>query len=170
MSTRPGSVVVPLKPPRLMARLEYYKAKLPPFAPQFDRVFVYPIDTADQPTATAAGIILADVTKERANAQRGLLIMAGAKGVEELYSHGIGIGDIVITARLSPWSRMWLDPEGRQHRVLILTAGDITASEDLATAYDKGDFWMELDPEGRVHICDRDDARDRNDPPSVQGV
>lgn len=158
----PAHINLPLWPARLKARLEYYKAELPPFYPVFDRIFVYPLEAADQPETTAGGIVLAQQTKAKYGAQRGILVMAGMKAVEQLYSHGINIGDVVITARLSPWERSYISRDKRPHKVLVLRASEVVASEDLYNQYETGDFAMCLDPrDGSVTL----DERTRVDPP-----
>lgn len=165
MSDRPSNIKVPLITKRLAARLERHKAKLPPFLPLFNRVFVYPVEEDDQPDTTAGGIVLARTTKQRLGAQRGILCAAGPAAYEQLWPYGVSIGDYVITMRLSPWERFYVDKEGHPHHILILYASDITASEDLLTAHDKGDLWMEMAPDGEVSVCDRETgARDRKDP------
>jgi len=159
------TAVVPFMPPRLKARLEHYKIELPAFAPTFDRIFVAPLDTADQPDTTAGGIVIARQTQQQYGAQRGLLVMAGAKAIEQLYAHGIAIGDIVITARLSVWERQYM-AKGRPHKVLIVRASEIVGSEDLQAAYEKGDLWLEMNvAEGSVALADRENGeRKRSDP------
>jgi co-chaperonin GroES (HSP10) len=158
----PEFVNLPLIPRRLKARLEYYRAELPPFVPIFDRIFVYPLDTADQPETTAGGIVLAKQTKEKLGAQRGILVMAGAKAMEQLYSHGVNIGDIVITARLSPWERSYYSKDKRPHRVLVLRAAEVVADEDLYDKYESGDWALRLNvADGTVTL----DDRVRVDPP-----
>lgn len=160
------SRVVPIEPPLLKARIEAYKVPLPPFQPVTDRILVYPLQKADQPDMTAGGIVVADVTKNKVGAQRGLLVRAGPIAIEQLYSHGIALGHIVITARLSPWERSYLDIKGHPHSVLVLRASEVVGSEDLLTAFDRGDLWMEMArTSGEVLICDRESDRERKDVP-----
>jgi co-chaperonin GroES (HSP10) len=157
------SLKVPIMTPRLAARLERHKAKLPPFLPLFNRVFVYPVEEDDQPDTTAGGIVLAHTTKQRLGAQRGILCAAGMQAMDTLYSYGVNLGDYVITMRLSPWSRFYVDREGRPHSVLILFASDITASEDLLSAHEKGDVWFEMNETGETHLETREGPRTRKE-------
>jgi co-chaperonin GroES (HSP10) len=152
---------VPIMTPRLAARLERHKAKLPPFLPLFNRVFVYPVEEDDQPDTTAGGIVLARQTKRRLGAQRGILVAMGMQAADVLYSYGVNIGDYVITMRLSPWSRFYVDQSGHPHSVLILYASDITASEDLLTAHEKGDVWFEMNEQGETRLETREGPRQR---------
>lgn len=155
--------VVPLHPPKLKARLEHFKIRPPTFMPTFDRIFVAPLKAEDlpenAPDATASGIVVPETTKSVMASQIGLLVAAGPKAIEELYSYGIGLGDIVVTARFSPHERRYFSG-GRMSSVLILRAAEVVGCEDLATAFDKGDLWYEMQPDGKVIVCDRESPRD----------
>lgn len=157
----PEPMRVELRPSKLKQRMEHYKIELPRSQPVFDRVFVYPLDDKDQPDTTAGGIVLAEQTKAKLGAQRGVLVMAGPKAVEQLYSHGISIGDIVWCARLSPWDRHYFSATRRWHRVLVLRSSEIVSSEDLDEALTTGDLFMEMSGDGRVQL----NGRERVDPP-----
>lgn len=152
---------IPLRPAKLEARMKEHGIEFPRFAPAFDRVFVYPLDKQTQPDATAGGIILAEQVKQKLVAQVGVLIMAGPKAIEELYGHGISLGDVVVTARLSPWERTYFSKANRPHRILLLRASEIVGSEDLLDAYESGELHMEMNSDGRVTVADRE----RIDPP-----
>lgn len=161
------SRVVALAPPKLRARLEAFRIELPTFQPVYDRVFVAPLDSYGQPDKTVGGIVIAEQSKRRLAAQVGLLLAAGVKALEELYSHGVELGDIVMMARFSHWERGYL-AQNREHRIYILQAGEIVGSEDLKTRIDQGDIWMEMDAStGEASFHDRDRGRGRNDPPRI---
>lgn len=156
-----------LRPPKLEKRIREYGIAMPTFAPVFDRVFVYPTDRQDLPESTAGGIILAESTKTRLGAQRGILIAAGPIAIEQLYGHGISLGDIVLVARFSPWDRAYMgvkagDTRASMHRMMVLRAAEVVGSEDLLTALEAGELQMEMDSDGRVQIHDRQ----RVDPPT----
>lgn len=155
---------VPLLPPQLEAAMALYKMEMPPFYPVFDRALVYPVEiAADQSDTTSGGLVIPELAKKRANAQLGVLIAAGIKAREELYSHGIELGDIVVMARFSHWERNYFSATNQPHRVYILQAGEIVASVGLKRRMDKGDIWMEMDRAGKVMFHDRE----RNDPPQI---
>lgn len=161
----PEKMVFPHQPPKLRQRMNEYGIELPDFAPVFDRVFVYPLERTGQPEMTAGGIHLAESTKARLGAQRGVLVAAGPKAIEQLYSHGVSLGDVVISARLSPWERSYAARTGltddagkplvRIHRVLVLRAADIVGSEDLREAYEAGALVLEMDSNGHVELAER---------------
>jgi Co-chaperonin GroES (HSP10) len=154
---------VPLMPPRLEARMAKYGIKMPPFAAVFDRVLVYPIDSADQPTSTAGGLIVPEMMRKKAGAQMGVVVSAGVQAIEQLGSHGIAIGDIVLMARFSEYARAYFDLDGRPHQVFIIQAGEIVASADLKVEFDEGELWYEMGTDGRVQVHERE----RIDPPRV---
>lgn len=167
MSEHKKTITIPVNPPRLKERMSYYKAQMPTFMPLFDRVFVYPLDDADQADTTAGGLVVPQSVKDKHGAQRGIIIAAGPKAIEHLYSAGVGIGDIVYTARFSRWERSYQAKDKSFHRVMICTAGEITSSQDLYDQFEKGDLWYELDVKtGDVQVNDRENARERNDPPA----
>lgn len=173
MSEEKRKVTLSVMPNMLRERLKFYDKKMPHFAPAFDRVFVIPLEDADQQDTTAAGLHLAQETKTKMGAQRGLLVAAGAKAMEELYSMGIGLGHRVMTMRFSRWQRTYQSKEDKRfYQVLICTAGEIAASEDLYDQLEKGELFFELDVEsGSVCIEDREGARERRDPaPREYGV
>jgi co-chaperonin GroES (HSP10) len=146
-------------------RLEAYKVKLPPFAALFDRVFIYPLDEADQPDTTAGNIVIPQSVQAKTGAQRGIIVDMGPAAVEQLYSVGVEVGDIVITARFSRWERTYFAADRTMHRVMICTAGEITASEDLQKLLVEGDAWYEMNEDGEVEYAVRgEEARKRNDP------
>jgi hypothetical protein len=155
----PPPVTIPMIPPRLKARLEHYKAEMPPWYPVFDRIFVYPLEDNDQPDKVGSLYIPARVKKESGTGV-GFIVAAGAKALEQLHGHGIGLGDIVLTARLSPWERQFVSPKtGTPHILLILRASEIVGSLDLLAAYEKGDLWVQMNADGTVDVADRESTR-----------
>ncbi len=162
-------IAIPTMPPLLRKRLEFWKIKPPTFAAVFDRIYVYPLE--DAPTVTKGGIELAGQTKAKLASQRGLLMKAGPKAIEQLYAHGISLGHIVVCARFSPYERTYM-AEGEMHSMLLLRASEVLGSEDLQTAYDNGDAGLEMHPDGHVEYTDREGgARKRVDPEdNVEGI
>lgn len=157
-----------LQPPRLKQRIREYGIAMPTFAPIFDRIFVCPTDKQDLPETTGASkIIMPESTRARLGAQRGVLIAAGPIAIEQLYGHGISLGDIVLCARFSPWDRAYMGVKPGEdapslHRMMIMRAAEVVGSEDLLTALESGELRMDMDTEGRVSIHDRQ----RVDPPT----
>jgi co-chaperonin GroES (HSP10) len=149
---------VPLLPPKLEARMQKYGIEMPPRAAVFDRCIVYPLigKDDDQSDRTAGGIILPQDTRDRLVAQEGILLSAGPRAIEILYSHGISLGDRVLVAQFSTRMRTYMSASKRLHRILLLRAEEVVASEDLATAYAQGDLWLNMTEEGKVKLHDRE--------------
>lgn len=100
----------------------------------FDRILVHQIAKNDKETYGDTSILMPQVSqvREREEANRGILVSAGLKALDNLRSNGIDIGHIINFIRLSPW-RMPVDCiDGTYLYIMILRDGDIIGSEDLA--------------------------------------
>lgn len=145
---------VNLRPQRLRERMERWNIKLPPYAATWDRVFVYPLDdktggetvngVQTSTHKTKGGLLVPIEAGQVYAAQVGVIVSMGPKAIEQCYSVGICIGDIVVTNRLSRWEKRYF-AEGREHRILLVTAGELTGSDDLARALEVGEIWYEMD-------------------------
>jgi len=162
-------VVVPLNPAKLTRRLEHWKIVPPTFAAVYDRIFIALLE--DAPTKSAGGIDLPDQVKGKLSSQKGLIMKAGPRAIEQLYSHGMAIGDIVVCARFSPYERTYM-AAGRMFSMLVVRSPEVLGCEDLQKAYDEGDLWMEMAPDGTVSICDRENGTRRRDDPAdnIEGI
>lgn len=157
----PEPIDVPVMTARLEQRMKEFGIELPSWAPIYDRVFVYPTDDHDQPEKVGE-LYLAQTTKNRMGAMRGVLMMAGPRAIEQLYSHGIGIGDMVLCARFSTWDRAYVGAsKSKVHRMMVLRAAEIVGGEDLMADFQAGRLRMVMDHEGHVQLHDRP----RVDPP-----
>lgn len=144
---------VNLYPDLLAERVQKYNVIMPPWAPVYDRLLLYPLEDADQPEKVGS-IFTPTSTKTKHGARRGLLVKAGARALEELYSHGIELGHVLIAAHLTPWEREYATPQGLA-RVLVLRTPDIVGSEDLEQDLAAGRLWLARDSNGRVELADR---------------
>lgn len=150
----------------LAARLEYFGVPMPPCYPVYDRLFVWPLD--DMSEAKVRGLYVPEQLKGTYGASRGLLIAGGMKALDQLYSHGLGLGHIVWYARLSPWARKYIDVSG-QHiaHVIVLRASEIVGSEDLLAELGGEGLEIGRDTEGTHYIVDKETKqknRERLDP------
>ena len=117
--------------PLLLHRVEQFKITLPKGRPVFDRIFVYPLEDKDQSEKIDGSALYKPTSaKNKLGASRGVLVKAGIRALEQLWSHGIELGHIVLTARLSPWQREY-EGKGTIHTVLVLRASEVVSSEDL---------------------------------------
>ena len=146
---------VAMEPPLLKERIEKLDIVMPTFAPITDRVFVWQLPETEA-VDKVGSLHVPEVAKRRHNGQVGILLKAGARAWEELYSHGIEPGHIVLYALFSPRVRTYASPKG-VHEVVLMRAGDIIGSEDLNDAYAAGSLWLTRDSTtGRVELNDRD--------------
>lgn len=101
----------------------------------FDRIFVFPIDAEDGDKAekTTGGIYKPNTTKlrDKQEGNRGVLISAGLTAMDRLMSHGIEIGDIVITNKNVPFARRCESISNEALHYLVMRDGDLAGSETL---------------------------------------
>lgn len=144
-----------------------------PYRSAFDRIVVFslPEDKASRETYVPGGkIVKAETTKSREQNEtpRGIIVSAGLQAMDELSSHGMGLGHMVWVARLSPWRHVVdRDSDGRDIEFLFLRAGDVVGSETLEKWIADGDVKIACDDEGRHHYDFADAGMvPRFDPPS----
>lgn len=146
----------------LARRLKAFDVDMPMCQPAFDRIFVFPTNNVGESregdtdtTFKGTSIIMPAQQKGTFGASRGLLISAGLKALDELYSHGIELGHVVWYQRLSPWNRVYMG-NGRIQQVTIIRAMEIVGSEDtMANMAEKG-WEVGRDPDGIHYLVDRE--------------
>lgn len=115
-------------------------------AAAFDRILVWQLSQDDSDTFGDTSIIRPEASQKKAEeeAPRGILICAGLNAMDTLKSNGIDLGHIVTFIRHAPWHMKIDTVEGHDFYVLMLRAGDITGSEDLAKAMCAGECRIEM--------------------------
>lgn len=83
-------------------------------------------------------------TRQEKEAPKGIIVNAGLKALDELYSNGIALGHIVYFIQIAPWKIMVDYADGQPFNCLVLRSGDLVASRDTATAM--------RDPKSKVSI------------------
>lgn len=108
--------------------------------PVFDRIFVWQVPEDEGDTFAGTSIVKPDSVKSREEGEtpRGILIGAGLGALDSLRSNGIDLGHMVHFVRLSPWRRELAPVEGLTMNFVVLRAGDLVDSEDLAAAMRAG--------------------------------
>jgi|SRR5688572_23054012 len=167
---------IPVVTPLLKKRLEKFEAELPPFAAFWDRVYVYCITEkveqlvdkgiASSMTTTKGGLYVPADVDRVVNAQVGFIVSMGPKAIEQCYSAGIELGQIIVTNRLSRWQKTYW-ANGREHEVLLVTAGELTGGYDMQTKLLSGECWYEMDDHGRVMFNPGDGPRPAVDAPQI---
>lgn len=122
----------------------------------FDRIFVwqYPEDWYGGDCYAGTNMLKPPATLKRQeqNTPRGIIISAGLSALDALRSNGIDVGHIVHFCVNAPYRRP-LDDNDQKHLVL-LRAGDIVDSEDLARALDDGDVAVNVNKDGQHVLVD----------------
>lgn len=103
----------------------------------FDRIHVFPIDFGEGEAVekTTGGIYKPNVTKlkDKQQGNRGVLISAGLTAMDRLMSHGVELGDIVVTNKNVPFARVCEDISNFVLWYLVMREADLASDESLAT-------------------------------------
>lgn len=105
--------------------------------PAFDKVFIWQLSTTEGETYAKGGsIIMPDkvIAAKRNTAPRGIIVSAGLKAMDALYSTGIEIGHIIRFKKFAPFILEVDNIDGHALTVMVMRDGDVEASEDMATA------------------------------------
>lgn len=112
----------------------------------YDKVAIWQISEHQDETFIKGGIIVkSDWSDDRITREtpRGILVGAGLRALDILTSNGVALGHIVYFISSAPW-RLELEViAGARPRVLVMNAGDILSSEDLAQDLQKGQCAIE---------------------------
>lgn len=125
------------------------------FEPIYDRVFVWQLGFHKGNTYIPGGVIIQpDAYKDAddKSVPQGIVVGAGLGALDALRSHGTDLGHQVAIIAVAPWS-MPIEP-GSNIGVLMLQAGDLVGSKELARALRSGKCQIksEKNSEGvRVH-------------------
>lgn len=103
------------------------------YAAMFDRVLLWQVSRHEDETKGGL-IIMSDTTKEyeRQTACLGIVVAAGLRALDELRSHGADLGHLVAHARNVIFRLPFATIGGKDCHLVVLTAGDVIASCDLA--------------------------------------
>lgn len=105
--------------------------------PAFDKIYIWQLSTVEGNTYAKGGkIVMPDqiIAAKRNTAPRGILISAGLKAMDALYSSGFEIGHIVRFKKMAPFIQPVDMIEGHELTVMVLRDGDVVSSEDLASS------------------------------------
>lgn len=125
------------------------------FQPAFDRVLVHQLAQVPGLTHVPGGVIHkvdnAEV-RELESSPQGVVVAAGLGALDALRSNGIDLGDIVDFAYHAPLrKRVDKTERGDDVWVILLQAGDIVGSADLAERIQQGEARIEFDAENYQH-------------------
>jgi co-chaperonin GroES (HSP10) len=101
----------------------------------FDRIFVFPIDAfdGDEAEKTTGGLFKPNTTKlkDKQEGHRGVIISAGLTAMDRLMSHGVELGDIVITNKNVPYANRCEQLSEFDVFTLIMREADLAGDETL---------------------------------------
>jgi hypothetical protein len=100
----------------------------------FNKILVWQIPVDGSETYGGGVIVKTEAQKKRelSEAPRGVIVSAGLQALDELRSHGVDIGHTVFFTHLAPFRKRLPPIAGKEPSLVILHAGDIFDSEDLA--------------------------------------
>lgn len=130
----------------------------------YDRILLYQIDqfgTVDGRVSEDSPIIAPDIVQARNKneASRGILVNAGLGALDALTSNGCELGDIVEFVRLTPWSIKLDYFAGQTEWGVVMRAGDLVNSMDLAGRLKRGECKVVWDEEHGQHQIKTPDGK-----------
>lgn len=101
----------------------------------FDRIHVFPIDHEEGELVdkTAGGIFKPNTKKlrDKQEGNRGVLISAGLIAMDRLMSHGVELGDVVVTNKNCPFARRCDELSKEWLYYLVMREADLASDETL---------------------------------------
>lgn len=108
----------------------------------FDRVYIWQIAMQKGDKFEADSLIHMPESvqqREKNKAPQGIIISAGLTALDHLRSHGLDLGHKVLFCHAAPYHIRYDTVLGLEQHLIVLLAGDIIGSEDLATNLRKRD-------------------------------
>jgi hypothetical protein len=131
----PGEI--PNIPPLLEARRLKYGIPDAFFASQpcNNRINVFQLDADEGETYGEGPIVKPEIAQQRSLEQtpKGILLGGGLKAMDHMYANGYWIGHVINFVCLNPWRKPIANLDGHDLHVLVMTCGDVTDSDDLAS-------------------------------------
>jgi hypothetical protein len=125
----------------------------------YDRLLVMQVDKSrGTDTFGDTSILMPATTKARLQdeACRGIIVSAGPLALDEIRGNGMDVGHYVRFIKNAPW-RMQVDMvQGTAIHLLVMRAGDIVSSEDLAEALKRGECKLVVDADGTHGYVDNE--------------
>lgn len=120
----------------------------------FERLLVWPIEPIEMASiSSGAGIVIPDQVRERmkSGSPRGVIVSAGLKALDALRTNGMDIGHVVLYTHYVIGTYPVMYADGKELKLLIMTAGDITGSEDTMEAIKAGKMEIRWNPATNEH-------------------
>ena len=121
----------------------------------YQRLLLWQLPPRDYEKGTHGNsmILMTDraIGREYKEAPRGIIVSAGTDALDYLISHGMDLGHIVAFCEEAPYGFQVGLINGKAEKLIIVDAGDVCASEDLAAARVFGKCKVVLDAEDNTH-------------------
>lgn len=120
--------------------------------PFHDRVLVYQVHKQEE--TYGGGLIIKTESRqdfEATSCPKGIVVAAGARALDELRCNGVDLGHMVVFMRLAPWRIETDTVGGRTEKLIVMRAGDIVGSADLADSIRAGDVKIQFEAEKYEH-------------------
>lgn len=150
------------------------KYKIPPWPGQakFETVIAFQIDTIESETFSGSTLIRPEQTKarQRNTSPRAVVVSAGFRALDYLYSNDILIGDIVWFAKHANYAFEVEIGSGKHTLFCFLHASEIKLSEDSSGRIRRGEVELGTDHEGCWGVTGRprSHADDSNNPDAMR--
>jgi len=102
----------------------------------FDRVYLWqiPMQKGDKFESDSLIHMPESVQqREKSRAPQGIIVSAGLRALDQLRSHGVDLGHKILFCHAAPYHIRYDSVLGLEQHLIIVLAGDIIGSEDLAT-------------------------------------
>lgn len=102
----------------------------------FDRVYLWqiPMQKGDRFESDSLIHMPESVQqREKSRAPQGIIVSAGLLALDQLRSHGVDLGHKILFCHAAPYHIRYESVLGLEQHLIIVLAGDIIGSEDLAT-------------------------------------
>lgn len=123
--------------------------------PMYQRVLLFQI-----PIHVEEPSLISRTERQKKNdlrtAARGIVVSAGLQALDILRSNGCDIGHIVRYTHVNPWRHEIDYCEGKSFELMIVNAGDVNVSEDLAETLRGGVVKIRRTDEGEHRLVDED--------------
>lgn len=122
----------------------------------YDRILVWQVSMQKGDTYEGSKIVLAETTKARElnKAPIGIIVSAGLIALDKLKSHGMDLGHKVIFTHSAPYFVRYDVVEGQDYHLIVLKAGHITASYNLAEDMRSRRVNVRQEPDGSHVLVD----------------
>jgi len=125
----------------------------------YNRVFIWQLPAKDfllGTYGTNSAIIAPQRVQSKQNheAPRGIIVSAGLNSLDALRSHGMDLGHIVTLLREVPFRLCVGYAASKEQQLLVVAAGDISGSEDLALSRREGTVCTVLNETGTHSLTD----------------